>query len=200
MIIKMALMRISLMLTLAYLISGCGSAEPIKGYRYQTRKYNLEKALIKVIKSNPHIYLDTTEYKVVVKRNPMDSTDNTTDTINISDYHGSDSADIDRYYKAYVKIKIKVGDVENDYAFRYYGDEQYWKDSKSSEIFIVSAYDKYGQGLDQGQNDHGEFSSEMAKKFTDLFETEFIDKLDRELNLPHTGHSLHEPVPPRSPN
>ena len=58
---------ISLIFILTYIIAGCGSAEPIKGYRYQTTKSNLEKALIKVIKSNPHIYLDTNANKVIVK-------------------------------------------------------------------------------------------------------------------------------------
>ena len=41
--------------TLTYIIAGCGSAEPIKGYRYQTTKKNLEKAVMKVIKSSPNI-------------------------------------------------------------------------------------------------------------------------------------------------
>jgi len=43
------------------LFTGCGSAEAIKGYRYETTKAKLEKAVMKVIKSNPHIYLDPIE-------------------------------------------------------------------------------------------------------------------------------------------
>ncbi len=98
---------IVLIVTLTYIIAGCGSAEPIKGYRYQTTKLNLEKALIKVIARNPHINLDTNTNKVIVKRNPKDSTDTATDTINVSDYHGADSADIAGYNKAFVK-KLKL--------------------------------------------------------------------------------------------
>src|SRR5450432_3139253 len=104
--------------TLTYIIAGCGSAEPIKGYRYQTTKKNLEKAVMKVIKSSPNIYLDTNENKVIVKRNPKDSTDTSTDTINVADYHGTDSAAIDSQNKSFVTIKIKVGVVENLYWFR----------------------------------------------------------------------------------
>jgi major membrane immunogen (membrane-anchored lipoprotein) len=181
-------------IALISVINGCGSAEPVKGYRYQTNKYNLEKSLLKVIKSNPHIYLDTSQNKVVVKRNPGDSTDTATDTINVSAYHGDDSADIDRQNRAFVTIRIKSGEEENVYWFRYYGDERYWRDAKSSEIFIVSAFDKSGNGIQQGQNEHGEFRSELAKDLTGLFEAEFINKLDAELNLQHTGHSFNEPV------
>src|SRR5215213_334047 len=172
---------------LLLVFSGCGSAEAIKGYHYQTKKRNLERAVMKVIKANPHIYLDSSEPKVIVRKHPNnDYSDTTKDTINASDYHdahGVDSIDFFSSLYAYVKIKIKVGEVDNDYVFRYKGDWRNWDSSLTSEIFISSVHDKYGNGLEQGHNEKGQFRSKMAKEFTDLFEAEVVDKLDKELNL-----------------
>ncbi len=39
--------------------------------------------------------------------------------------------------------------------------------------------------LARGHNENGEFNSKTAKGFTSFFETEFINKLDNELNLKH---------------
>jgi len=173
---------------IAFFSSGCGSAEAIKSYSYPTPKYNLEKAVLKAIKSNPHIIIDTTESKVIVRRNPDDMNDTTTKTIKLSEFqgHSKDSAAIAANDKAVIKIKIKVGETENDYTFRYLGDEQYWKNSKSSAIFIQYVTDKHGNSLSQGHNEKGEFNSKMAKDFTDLFETEVVNKIDQELKLKHT--------------
>jgi hypothetical protein len=163
---------------LTSLFDGCGSAEAIKGYRYPTTKYNLEKAVMKVIKSNPHIYRDSSKdsiYDSTMEKNVYETA--TT---------GADSAIYYNDGKHFVTIKIKVGQTESDYVCRYLGNDQDWKSSASSEIFISSAHDKYGRGLSQGHNENGEFTSKMAKEFTDLFETEFINKIDKELNLKHT--------------
>jgi hypothetical protein len=174
------------LLIVTFTIVGCGSAEAIKSYRYPTTKYNLEKAVKKVIKSNPHIYLDTIERKVRVRRNPNDRSDTTTVLINAEDYDGKEREEILALYAAYTKIKIKVGQTENVYVFQYYGNEQDWKSSQSSAIFISEVHDKYGNTLEQGHNEHGEFRTKRAKGFTELFEAEVINKLDKELNLKHT--------------
>ena len=115
--------------------------------------------------------------------------------INASDYHevhGADSIDFFEGLKAYTKIKIKVGEIENDYIFRYKGDRYSWENSATSEIFISYAEDKFGNSLEQGHNERGQFSSKMAKEFTDLFEKEVVDKIDKELNLKHSIGRVNE--------
>jgi len=169
-----------------FLSSGCGSAEAIKSYSYPTSKYNLEKAVSRVINSNPHILVDTTETKVTVRRNPNNPKDTSTVIINLSELHGKDSADVAANVNGVIKIKIKVGETDNDYTFRYLGDEQYWKSAKSSAIFIQNVTDKHGNNISQGKNENGEFNSKMAKDFTSLFEREVVSKIDKELNLKHT--------------
>lgn len=167
---------------------GCGS-EAVKGYRYQTTKNNLEKAMMNVIKSNPNIVLDTTQKTVIVRRYPDHVNDTTTHTINLSEFHNKDSASVAAHYDGLLKIKIKIGQIENDYVCRYLGDEHYWESSTSSEIFIIEVHDKYGKGLSQRYNENGRFKnkmSKMAKDFTYLFETEVVSKIDKELNLKHT--------------
>jgi hypothetical protein len=91
-----------------------GSAEAIKSYRYPTTKYNLEKAVKKVIRSNPHIYLDTIERKVIVRCNPNDSNDTSTVAINAEDYTVRERDEILAYCAALTKIKIKVGQIQNN--------------------------------------------------------------------------------------
>ena len=174
------------LLWLLFLSSGCGSAEAIKSYSYSTTKDNLEKAVLKVIQSNPHIVMDTNQAKVIVRRNPGDFNDTSTVIINLSDFHSPDSASVAANNRGVIKIKIKVGEIENDYIFRYLGDEQYWKSSKSSAIFIQNAIDKHGNSVSQGENEKGEFDSRLAKDFTSLFESEVVTKIDKELNLKHT--------------
>jgi hypothetical protein len=164
------------LLVLASSIIGCGSAEAIKGYRYPTTKDNLEKAVRKVIKNNPNIYLDSTTTKRIL------------DSINLENRNKWTAADSANYYdhhNAYVRIKIKVGETENDYLFMYLGDKHYWESSTSSGILLSEVRDKYGKGLSQGHNENGQFKSKMAKEFTTLFETELVNKIDKELNLKH---------------
>lgn len=143
-----------------------------------------------MIQTNPRIVIDTTQPKVIVRRNPDNPNDTSTVIINLSDFHGRDSASIAASEKAVIRIKIKAGEIENDYTFRYLGDEQFWKISKSSEIFIQKAVDKYGNSIFQGENENGEFKTKMAKDFTSLFEIEVISKIDKELNLKHSSVGL----------
>lgn len=176
-----------LLLWLLFLSLGCGSAEAIKSYNYPTAKDNLEKAVLKVIGSNSHIVIDTTPAKVLVRRNPNNANDTSTILINLSDFHSADSAEVAAINKGVIKIKIKVGEIENDYTFRFLGDEQYWRNSRSSAIFIQKATDRHGNSVNQGKNENGEFDSKLAKDFTSLFEREVVTKIDEELNLKHTG-------------
>lgn len=175
------------LLLLALLFSlGCGDATPVKTYKYATTKNNLEKAVTKVIQSNPNIFLDTTKPTVIVRRNPGNINDTSTTTINLSDFHEKDSASVAAYYNSSFKIRIKVGQVENWYGLRYPGMEQDWKSSKNSAIFISEVSDKYGNSISQGHNEHGQFESPMAKEFTKVLEREFVDKVDNELKLKHS--------------
>ena len=163
-------------LVLTPFIVGCGNAEAIKEYRYPTTKVNLEKAVRKVIKSNPNIYHDSTQ------ENKLDSIMEKARR----EHSVADSALYHNDGKYHVTLKIKVGQIENSYIFRYQGNEQDWESSSSSGILIVSVRDKYGNSLSQGNNAHKEFSSKTAKESANLFETEFINKIDTELNLKHT--------------
>jgi hypothetical protein len=81
-----------------------------------------------------------------------------------------------------VTIKITSGQIVNEYIFRYYGPDEDWKTSAISEIFICYAHDKNGNGGSEGNRG---VSKKMAKEFTDVFEKEFVDKVDKQLNLTH---------------
>jgi len=63
---------------------------------------------------------------------------------------------------------------------------QYWKSSSSSGLFISEIDNNTDDSLSQEHNKNGQFRSKIAKDFTDLFETEFIGKPDKDLNLKHT--------------
>jgi hypothetical protein len=169
------------------LSTGCGSAEAFKVYNYATTKDNLEKALMKAIKSNPNIYLDTTKATVRVLRHPEVPGDTSTEMISPAQYHGRDSAMLAAYDKANYRIKIKKGLIENEYGFHYMGDEQYWKASASSAILLSYVRDKYGNEVEQGHNERGQFKTRKAKEFTELFEAELVSRIDNELQLSHTS-------------
>jgi hypothetical protein len=177
------------LLWLVILVTGCGDASAIKSYSYATRKVNLEKAVEKVLRSNPHITIDTAESPIIVRRNPDDINDTTTKVIRLAEFRGrrEDSIAMAEDEKAVLKIWIKAGEMENYYRFRYLGTSSYWNNSSSSAIFISYARDKHGNSLSQGHNENGEFRSDLAKDFTSLFETEVVNKIDKELNLEHTN-------------
>ena len=92
----------------------------------------------------------------------------------------------DNYYNDginYVTITIKDSQIKDEFTFRYYGDQEYWKSSPSSEIFIVYAFDKDRKG---GSDGHGDLSNKMEKEFTDIFESQFVAKINEELHLEPT--------------
>jgi bifunctional non-homologous end joining protein LigD len=88
-------------------------------------------------------------------------------------------AKVASYYKALLKIEIKIGHIKNDHIFTLGGKDY----QESSVVSIIEVHDQYGNGLSQGHNENGQFNSKMAKDFTDLFETEVVNKIDKELNL-----------------
>jgi hypothetical protein len=132
---------------------GAGTHGQLRRYRYSIPKNKLELAVIKLIEKNPIIYRDT---------------------IN-KDYYNDGIT--------YLTIKIKNKEIENEYVFRYYGDQEGWKNSTNSEIFICYAYDKYGKG---GSDGSGNFTREQKKELIDAFNKFFIDQLDSALSIHHT--------------
>jgi hypothetical protein len=146
----------------------------------------LEEAVIMVINSNPHIIVDTAQTKVIVRRNPDNPDDTATMLIDLTEMHGKDSADVAASSNGVIKITIRVGEADNDYIFRFSGNEQDWKSSGTSSIFIQNVTDKKGNSISQGQNKNGEFKSDIAKGFTSLFERELVSKIDEALKLKHS--------------
>jgi hypothetical protein len=161
------LMIFVLIISLTGCFFGAGTHGSIRGYQYPTTKYELEKAVMTVIKNNKSIYRDTTK----------DSTS------------GKSDADFNNYYndgKNYVTIKIKGADIEYEYTFRYYGGEEYWKTSTNSEIFICYVHDGKGNGGNAGDGSFDKTPPEIKRNMIKLFETKFVNKIDKELHLVHT--------------
>jgi hypothetical protein len=160
---------------LIFIFSGCGGAGSIKGYRYATTKYNLQKAVMTVIKNSPNIYRDSTMDKTVDPSIETRYKDSNVDLAAGNNYYN----DVINY----VTITITDGQTKDEFTFRYYGDQEYWNSSPSSEIFIVYAFDKFRKG---GSDGHGDLSTKMEKEFTDIFESQFVAKLNKELHLEPT--------------
>ena len=160
---------------LVLLFSGCGGAGAIKGYRYATTKYNLQKAVMTVINSSQNIYRDSS----------LDKTVDTTVATRTKDSNVDVAAGPNYYNDVinYVTITIKDGGIKDEFVFRYYGDQEYWKTSPSSAIFIVYAHDKDGKG---GSDGHGELSNQQEKEFTAFFESRFVAKINEVLHLEPT--------------
>jgi hypothetical protein len=163
---------------LAMLLTGCfigaGTHGSIKGYKYLTKKENLQQAVMKVVTNDSNIFRDTS-LDHLGSSPLLDHGDSPRDYAAGENFYND--------IKHYVTIKIKAGEELNEYTFRYYGADEDWKTNESSEIFIAYAYDKYHVGGSEGD---GKITKKMAKDFTDVFEKEFVSKIDKELNLDHT--------------
>lgn len=151
---------------------GAGTHGSIKGYQYAVNKDSLQKAVMTVIQNNANIYRDSS----------LDSLGSSPalDHSDAGDYSAGENFYND--VKHYVTIKITSGQNVNEYIFRYYGADEDWKTSPTSKIFICYVHDKNGNGGSEG---NGGVKRKMAKQFTDLFEKEFVDKIDKQLNLKH---------------
>ena len=132
-----------------------GTHGSIKAYEYSVPKSFLEKAVWKIIKTNSNIKRDTT---------------NQNDDIKYGYYNDSIN---------YISFVITKADLVNDYTFRYAGDSIYYDTSKVSAISIAYAWDKNANG------GHEDVSGKVKKQLVNLFETEFINKIDAELHLKH---------------
>ena len=86
-----------------------------------------------------------------------------------------------KYYndgERYITINIKVNGGHNEYIFQYIGDKENWDTSKNSEISIAYAFDKDNKGGSEGDGKLSFYKFELRKKLIDVFENEFIDKID----------------------
>jgi hypothetical protein len=162
------------LISLSSCFISAGTHGSIKGYQYETSKGNLQKAVMAVIKSNPNIFRDTSLDHL--GSSPLLDSANSR-----GDYSAGDN-----YYndiKHYVTIKITPSEGPYEYTFRYYGDDEDWKTSANSELFICYAYDQNHKGGHEGDK---ELTDERLKKLTAVFENEFVSKISKELTLQYT--------------
>jgi hypothetical protein len=142
-------------------VMGCtsmtgGTHGSIKVYEYSVHKSVLEKAVWKVIGANSNIKRDTIYQNDGIKYGYYN------DSIN------------------YISFVITKEGLANDYTFRYAGDSIYYDTSKVSAISIAYAWDKDNNGGHEG------VSGKVKKELVNLFETEFVNKIDNELHLKHS--------------
>lgn len=142
-------------LIISVLFSACftaGTHGSIKTYPYPVSKYVLQKAVNDVL-----------EQDFTVQIAPV------TDTFNSKYYNDGER---------YVTIQIKVSGGVNRYVFQYSGDKEYWDTSKISEISIAYAFDNNNNGGSEGDGKFSSYKPEIRRKLIDVFENEFINKID----------------------
>jgi len=83
--------------------------------------------------------------------------------------------------ESYITIEITKGEVLNRYTVHFYGDKVDWDTSKTSQISISYAYDNDGNGGSEGNGGFPWYKSSLKKKLISIFESEFINKIDKEL-------------------
>ncbi len=155
-----------LMISLTSCLTG-GTHGSIKSYEYLTDKYNLQKAIEKVISNSYNIKRDTTNNYII------DKTDNRNDTINNNYYN-----DGERYLTIYINDENGL----SNYTIQYSGDKTFWDTSKTSYLSIAYAFDKDSNGGSEGNSD---ISGELKRRLLKTFEKELIFKVDIELGQQH---------------
>ena len=144
------------------MLKGGGPGE-IKGYQYPVTKYELEKAVDSVLKKNVNIRRDTVD-------NYITEIDSNKNEIRLED----------NYYNNGIStliINIKKDSVVYNYFIRYYGDSASWDTTNEVVLGIT-----YVNGYSEGKNKP---SPELKKKFTNIFESEFINKVDQQVGKSH---------------
>lgn len=127
----------------------------IKSYQYPVAKHTLQNAVQKVIDRNGNILRD--KLKAYNDSTKMDY------------YNDGDN---------YITITIIKNQLQNRYTFKYGGDKEYWDTSKFSNIFICYAFDKDGKGGSEGNGGFPWYKFGLKKKLVELFEKEFVNKVD----------------------
>lgn len=157
--------KIYLLIYLILILDGCvtsGTHGSIVGYQYPVSKYSLENAVLKVIASNNNILRDT-----VKAWNDSTKNDYYNDGIN------------------YMSITISKGELKNSYTLKYAGDPEHWDTSNVSQIFIAYAFDREGNGGSAGNGGIAWYKLGIKEKLVNLFESDFINKIDLELGQTH---------------
>jgi len=86
----------------------------------------------------------------------------------------------------YVTITIVEKGRSYDYTFRYYGGEEYWDTSKTSEVFIAYARNEKGEGGSSGNGGIKWYDLKLKKELTGPFERIFVSQIDSVLRMSHT--------------
>lgn len=158
-----------------------GTHGSIKAYKYPVTKIELERVVDSVLKNSINVKRVISYYY-----HSYDSINNVTED-SIDSTKGStkvfDSAYNDG--KRYLTIHINLYKDTCQYTFQYTGTDIEWETSKESEISIAYSWDGRSNGGSEG---HGDFDGkpELKKKLTDVFESEFLDKVDKQLGKHHT--------------
>ncbi len=140
---------------------GClsgGTHGKIESYQYAVSKYDLSNDVLKVIESGTNILRDT-----------------------LKGYDGGVN-----YYNdgiRYLNVIItKDSDICN-YVIHFYGDSTYWDTAKNSALSIVYA-NFNGVGGSEGRDDF-KGKEEVRDKLIEVFQSEFIDRLDKQVGKEH---------------
>ncbi len=141
----------------------------LKSYEYEVVKDTLEAAVNLVIETNTNIHQDTIGIAIPTIRPGIGE-----DTIFDNSYNAGET---------YLSIFISGVGFKNKYTFRYSGTEEHWDTSNTSSIFIVSAFDNQGNG---GSEATGGVNEKLLKLFTDAFETELVDNINKQLSTKPT--------------
>ncbi|MFW0718437.1 hypothetical protein [Pedobacter sp. N23S346] len=145
-------------------------------YSFEIKKKELEGAIIKVIETDSNFYREPEVsqeykdiYKEITKERNKENPDSEIDTNYVDYYNDGEN---------YVTIKLKNTDYK--FTFRYIGDEEYWNNSPNSQFYIVYMRDEYNRG--GGYKD--KLEPQFIDKLTNVFETEFVQKVSKELGIP----------------
>lgn len=141
---------------------GPGTQGSLESYHYKVPKDSLQRAINSVISATPTIYKDTAK-----RYSFIDVTEGKNDTV------------WDTYYQDGLTYETICIEVENDritYVFRYSGDDEFWKTSGESEIFICYAHDGKGNS---GSERSGKMTSQARARFVGFFEDELIERINK---------------------
>lgn len=148
---------------------GCmtaGTHGSIKTYNFNVPKKILQDVAEKVISENIDIHRDTIENYMI------NITNGKNDTIFNNTYNDGQN---------YITIKIESEEnnkIANEYVYQYVGTEEDWNTLKTSSLSLTYAYDANGNG---GSEESNSFSPLLLKHLTNLFESKFILKIEKEL-------------------
>lgn len=134
---------------------GSGTHGFIKSYEFPISKYKLENGVDSVMKKNKNIQPDN----------------------KIGFYNDAEN---------YLTFVINKDSFSFEYTIRYLGDKTDWDISSKSEIFICYIFDEKGtSGGSVGDEKFMETPVKMRADMINIFESEFVNKIDRELNVKH---------------